>query len=80
MKKHRPDEYFRYFPEENPDAGGVGMIESPNNKPQTSAPISSDKSDKKSGGGGQGQDRRFKPYKESDSDIVTQEVDTNEQT
>lgn len=80
LKKHRPDEYFRYFPEENPDAGGVGMIESPNNKPQTSSPISSDKSDKKSGGGGQGQDRRFKPYKESDSDIVTQEVDTNEQT
>ena len=80
LKKHRPDEYFRYFPEENPDTGGVGMIESSNNKPQTSAPISSDKSDKKSGGGGQGQDRRFKPYKESDSDIVAQEVDTNGQT
>lgn len=46
----------------------------------SSAPVSSDKSDKKSGGGGQGEDRRFKPYKESDLDIVTQEVDSNGQT
>ena len=80
LKKHRPDEYFRYFPEESSETGGVGMVESESNKPHSSDPVSSYKSDKKIGGGGQVEDRRFKPYRESDSDIVTQEVDSNEQT
>lgn len=80
LKKHRPDEYFRYFPEESSDTGGVGMVESESNKPHSSAPVSSDKSDKKSGGGGQGEDNRFKHFKETDADVHKQEVDTNEQT
>ena len=80
LKKHRPDEYFRYFPEESSETGGVGMVESERNKPHSSAPVSSDKSDKKSGGGGQGEDNRFKHFKETDADVHNQEVDTNEQT
>ena len=80
LKKHRPDEYFRYFPEESSDTGGVGMVESESNKPHSSAPVSPNKSDKKSGGGGQGEDNRFKHFKETDADVHKQEVDTNEQT
>ena len=80
LKKHRPDEYFRYFPEENPDTGGVGIVESVSNKPHSSAPVSSDKSDKKSGGGGHGEDNRFKHFKETDADVPKQEVEANEQT
>jgi len=76
LKKHRPDEYFRYFPEESSDTGGVGMVESESNKPHTSAPASSEKSDKKSGGG-QGEDNRFKHFKETDADVPKQEVETN---
>lgn len=56
------------------------MVESESNKPHSSAPVSSDKSDKKSGGGGQGEDNRFKHFKETDADVHKQEVDTNEQT
>ncbi len=76
LKKHRPDEYLRYFPEESSDTGGVGMIESESNKPHISAPASSEKSDKKSGGG-QGEDNRFKHFKETDADVPKQEVETN---
>ena len=56
------------------------MVESESNKPHSSAPVSPKKSDKKSGGGGQGEDNRFKHFKETDADVHKQEVDTNEQT